>query len=226
MCNKIIVFDVNETLLDTGALNPIFERVFGDERILRQWFSELIIYSQSLTLSGSYMPFGELAVAVLQMVAEIRGTILSEQDINEFRKRLATLPAHPDALPALEMLRAAGFRLVTLTNSSTQAGEKVLEQSGLAHFFEKQFSVEKIKRFKPATENYTSVAQRLGVNADLLRLVAAHTWDILGATACGWKGALVARPGNAVLRVGKQPDIVEKDLIAVAHRIIIIDRPE
>lgn len=33
MCNKIIVFDVNETLLDTGALNPIFERVFGDERI-------------------------------------------------------------------------------------------------------------------------------------------------------------------------------------------------
>ncbi|RRZ86809.1 haloacid dehalogenase type II [Erwinia sp. 198] len=223
MGDKIIVFDVNETLLDTEALNPMFERVFGDERIMRQWFSELIIYSQSFTLSGGYAPFAELAVAVLRMVADIKGATLSEHDINEFRERLATLPAHPDALPALEMLRAAGFRLMTLTNSSTQAGQKVLEQSGLAHFFEKQFSVEEVKRFKPAAENYTSVAQTLGVSADLLRLVAAHSWDLLGATACGWKGALVARPGNAVLRVGKQPDIVEKDLIAVAHRIISID---
>lgn len=60
---RFIVFDVNETLLDIEVLNPFFHRNFGDERIMRQWFSELIIYSQSLTLSGRYTPFGQLAIA-------------------------------------------------------------------------------------------------------------------------------------------------------------------
>lgn len=37
----MIVFDVNETLLDIEILNPFFERTFGDARVMRQWFSEL-----------------------------------------------------------------------------------------------------------------------------------------------------------------------------------------
>jgi 2-haloacid dehalogenase len=36
---RIIVFDVNETLLDVKALEPHFVRLFGDGRALREWFS-------------------------------------------------------------------------------------------------------------------------------------------------------------------------------------------
>jgi 2-haloacid dehalogenase len=49
---SIIVFDVNETLLDITTLEPLFERVFGDRAVLREWFAQLILYSQTLTLSG------------------------------------------------------------------------------------------------------------------------------------------------------------------------------
>ena len=42
---RVIVFDVNETLLDIEILNPFFERIFGDARVMRQWFAELIVYS-------------------------------------------------------------------------------------------------------------------------------------------------------------------------------------
>ncbi|WP_380178542.1 haloacid dehalogenase type II [Kalamiella sp. sgz302252] len=223
MPDQVLVFDVNETLLDIEAVNPIFGRIFNDQQAMRQWFSELILYSQSLTLSGDYHPFGELAVAVLRMVADIRGMQLSERDIAEFSQRMATLPAHRDAAPALEMLSAAGFHMVTLTNSSAEAGQQALAQSGLDRFFARQFSVEEVKRFKPAPENYTHVAQVLGKEARSLRLIAAHNWDVLGAIACGWKGALVTRPGNAALSIGGQPDIVEKDLLALAQRIIDMD---
>ena len=41
--------------------------------------------------------------------------------------------------------------------------------------------------------------------------------------AAGWRAALVTRPGNAALPVGAQPDIIEKDLLAVAKRIFSID---
>lgn len=202
---RVIVFDVNETLLDIEILNPFFERAFGDERVMRQCFAELIIYSQAITLSGGYTPFGQLAVAELRMVAEIRGITLASEQIDEFKNDMGRLPAHRDAAPALDMLRNAGFRMVTLTNSAPDAGQTLLRKAGLAHYFEKQFSVDAVKRFKPATETYGSVAPALGVGADALRLVAAHTWDTLGATAAGWKAALLTRSGNAACLSASSP---------------------
>ena len=59
---SVIVFDVNETLLDIDSLAPLFARLFGDDRILREWFAQLVLYSQTMTLSNLYTPFGELGV--------------------------------------------------------------------------------------------------------------------------------------------------------------------
>ena len=221
---RVIVFDVNETLLDIEILNPFFEKVFGDARVMRQWFAELILYSQAITLSGGYAEFGQIAVAVLQMISQIRAISLGASDVEEFKDRMRELPAHKDAPPALELLSNAGFRLVTLTNSAPAAGTATLEKAGLASYFERQFSVDAVKRFKPAPETYQSVASALATNASSLRLVAAHTWDTMGAMASGWKAALLTRPGNAPLLFGEQPDIIESDLLAIAKRIISADR--
>src|SRR5438093_13226474 len=38
---RIIVFDVNETLLDVGALAPQFQRVFGNAGVAQEWFSNV-----------------------------------------------------------------------------------------------------------------------------------------------------------------------------------------
>lgn len=221
---RVIVFDVNETLLDIEILNPFFESIFGEVRVMRQWFAELILYSPSLTLSGSYSPFGQLGMVVLKMVADIKNISLVENDLDEFKDLLGRLPAHKDVDPALQMLKSSGFRLVTLTNSAPEAGRAVLQKAGLSHYFEKQFSVEAVSRFKPAPETYAGVASALSTDAGSLRLVAAHTWDTLGAMAAGWKTALLTRIGNAPLLIGEQPDIVENDLLAIAHRIVTIDR--
>jgi 2-haloacid dehalogenase len=40
-----IVFDVNETLLDISALEPEFERIFGDGAVIERWFLQLLHYS-------------------------------------------------------------------------------------------------------------------------------------------------------------------------------------
>src|SRR5258705_12751402 len=41
----LIVFDVNETLLDLQTMEPTFERIFGDKRAMRLWFANFIMYS-------------------------------------------------------------------------------------------------------------------------------------------------------------------------------------
>ena len=39
----VIVFDVNETLLDITTLAPLFARLFSDENMLREWFAQLVL---------------------------------------------------------------------------------------------------------------------------------------------------------------------------------------
>jgi hypothetical protein len=57
---RIIVFDVNETLLDVDALKPHFARAFGDELVLREWFSTVLLYSEVASLAGPYADFGAI----------------------------------------------------------------------------------------------------------------------------------------------------------------------
>ena len=218
----ILVFDVNETLLDITTLEPLFERLFGDPGVLREWFAQLILYSQTLTLSGLYTPFGELGVGTLRMVASTRGVTMTDDDINELKTRMNTMPAHPDVVPALTRLRDAGFRMVTLTNSASTASPTPMERAGLSDFFEHSFSVEAVQKFKPAPETYRHVAQALGVDTARLCLVACHLWDTVGAQAAGCRGALVTRPHNAVLPAANvpPPDLSAADLTHLADQIV------
>ncbi len=219
---SIIVFDVNETLLDIDTLAPLFTRLFGHDRILREWFAQLVLYSQTMTLSGFYTPFGELGVGALQMTADIHNITLTNNDIDEFKQRMNAMPAHPDAVPALTKLRDAGFRLVTLTNSASSASPTPLEKAGLSEFFERSFSIESVEKFKPAPETYQMVADELSVETSELCLVACHLWDTVGAQAVGCQGAFLKRPFNAMLPASNVPipDFMASDLVALAEQII------
>ena len=55
-----------------------------------------------------------------------------------------------------------------------------------------------------------------------LCMVAAHSWDTLGAQAVGCSAALVTRTGNAALPLSGllQPEIVEDDMGRVADAMI------
>jgi len=132
---------------------------------------------------------------------------------------MLTLPAHPDVRDGLQTMRDAGLRLVTLTNSAPGAVQQQLTNAGL-NGFERSFSVDTVRRFKPAAEAYRSVADSLGLPIDRLRLVAAHAWDIVGALRAGCAAAFVARPGKVLYPLGPKPDITGPDFRSVAKQII------
>lgn len=220
--SSILVFDVNETLLDITTLEPLFERLFGDANLMREWFAQLILYSQTMTLSELYIPFGELGVGALKMIAHIHGIRIANSDVAELKNRMTSMPAYTDVIPALTRLRDAGFRLVTLTNSPPSDSPTPLEKAGLSEFFDHHFSVESVSRFKPAPETYQMVAKKLSVDTSELCLVACHLWDVIGAQAAGCRGAFVARPYNAIIEAPNvpKPDLIASDLTALAEQII------
>ena len=218
----LIVFDVNETLLDLQTVSPLFERVFGHKSALQLWFANLILYSEALTLARDYVPFTEIGAAVLQMLADTRGVRITAADKKELTDRFATMPAYADVPRALRKLRLAGFHLFTLTNNIVEVQKQQLEHAGIIDQFDNHFSVgvPEVRRHKPAPEVYAYVERQLGVPGSQLFLVACHTWDTLGAVAAGWGAALVKRPGNDVLSVGPQPTLVGADLDDVADQLI------
>jgi len=217
----IIVFDVNETLLDLDSIRPTFDRIFSDPAALRLWFAHLITYSEALTLAGVYVPFTHIGGAVLRMLAATRGITISDADSAELTDRFASMPPHPEVPAALRRLRDHGFRLFTLTDNTLEISGRQLERGGVIDLFERRFSVdETVRRHKPAQEAYHSVAAALEVDPGDICLIASHVWDTIGAQAAGWQAALILRVGNAPLDVGPQPDYIGADLDVIAGQLI------
>ncbi len=57
---RILMFDVNETLLDLAPLKEPFEKAYGRPDALKAWFTTLLQYASVATLTGAYHPFGRL----------------------------------------------------------------------------------------------------------------------------------------------------------------------
>jgi 2-haloacid dehalogenase len=215
---RVCVFDVNETLLDLAALDPLFERVFGDASVRRLWFNQMLQLAFVGTMTDAYATFGEAAGAALKMTEERSGVEISDEDRREILGGLRELPPHPEVPDSLDRLRNAGFRLATLTNSTQEVAEAQIQNAGLADRFEQILSADTAKRLKPAPAPYRMAARALEIPERGMRLVAAHAWDVAGALRAGCAAAFVARqPFDPLV---ERPDVVGADLAEVADGII------
>jgi 2-haloacid dehalogenase len=220
---RVVVFDVNETLLDLRALDPVFARIFGDVAARREWFAQFLQSAFVATITDAYRPFGQIGMAALEMVAARRGTSVSDEERRVVADGMASLPPHPEVRASLERLRDAGFRLAALTNSTVDVAEAQLANAGLRDRLEQVLSADAAGRLKPAPEPYRMAAERLGVEVAQVRLVAAHAWDVTGALRAGCAAAFVARPGMVLDPLAPAPDVVGADLAEIAERIIDVE---
>jgi 2-haloacid dehalogenase len=217
---RVCVFDVNETLLDLGALDPQFERVFGDASTRQAWFGQFLTSWLTAMVTGVYQEFGTIGGTALEMIAERQGVELSDEDKGQILSGMQELPPHPEVEENLARLRDADIRLAALTNSTQQVADAQVDNSGLREYFDQVLSADTVQRLKPAPEPYRMAAESLGVEIGQVRLVAAHAWDVAGALQVGCAAAFVARPGMVLNPLFERPDVVGSDLREVADGIL------
>ena len=222
---SVLVFDVNETLLDLSVLGEPFAEAFGDASPLGEWFARLLHGSLVTTLTDAYEDFGVIGRRALEVVAARRGVSLSDERRDAILGMMRRLPPHPEVPTALATLRKAGFPLAALTNSSGATARAQLEHAGLLEMFDHVLSVEEVRRFKPAPEPYLMAAGRLGVPPEQMRMVAAHDWDVWGAMRAGCAAAYIARREIPFV-IGEPPDIVGRDLASVVEQVLRLDEPK
>lgn len=218
---KVIIFDVNETMLDLAPLKTSVGKALGGrEDLLPLWFSTMLHYSLVETLTDDFHTFGEIGTAALMMVAERQGIELTREDAKSaIVTPLRSLPPHQEVATGLKLLAEDGFRLVSLTNSSAEGAETQLRNAGLTNLLEKRYSVEPVKKYKPHPAPYQMVLDDLGVRPEEAMLVAAHAWDLAGAKKVGLQTAFIARPGASLYPNVAKPDYVEKNLLELVRAL-------
>ncbi len=217
---ELLVFDVNETLLDLSPLKIDFEDVFGKSAPMGEWFARMLHGSLVSNQLDDYRAFGVIGVEALLLVAERHGVDLDEATATEVVTRLAILPAHLDVIPALERLLDAGFRTAALTNGSTKAANVQIENAGLHTFIQRVVSVEEVGRFKPDPSTYRHAAQVMDLHVSQSMLISAHDWDVVGALSAGAQGAFVRRPGTIWTLPTPVPAVTGTDLREIADLLV------
>lgn len=220
----ILVFDVNETLLDLSGLDDVFGDVFSlpdaDGRSVREdWFTELLHQALVTTVTGPFVDFGTLAKSAMRVTAFRQNHELSEAHVEAVMQAVRTLPPHEDVVPALDRLAEASIPLVALSNGTPDALDAQLRNAGLTDRFDRIVSAQASGRLKPAAEPYLWVAEHLGVEPDELWMVAAHAWDTTGALRAGLRAAFVRRPGKHIAPVDSKPDVAGDTLVDVAEQL-------
>jgi 2-haloacid dehalogenase len=174
-----IVFDANGTLFDLRAAAPFV----GGETALQAWFQRVLHGAATVTITGAWAHFDELAAGALATTCAELG--LDGVDQEAALAELGRLPLQPDALEAAE--RADG-RAAILTNGTAATTRKLVERARLP--IETILTCEEVRAYKPAAPPYRLVRERLGKDAVL---VAAHAWDVAGARSAGLRAIWVDR---------------------------------
>ena len=218
--DELLVFDVNETLLDVRAMAPAFEARFGDASLLPTWFAQMLRNSLVATVTGRYAPFHDQGTDALVTTALRNGHEISWDDAAAIVTGMKALPPHPDVVAGLTRLHDAGTRMIALTNSAPEYLAAQMAHAGLTDVFERLLSVDAVGAFKPSPRTYGYAADEMGVELAAMRMVAAHDWDISGAMRAGMRGAFIARPGAFVGPLEERADIVVPDIGALADALL------
>ncbi|MGI9016809.1 MAG: haloacid dehalogenase type II [Euzebya sp.] len=218
----VIVFDVNETLLDLSGLDQPMRKVFGDRagEVKRLWFARLLHTSTVMTMLGTWQDFGTIGRAVLVDLGQRLDLEVSEDQADEIVGIMAKLSAHEDVRPGLVQLTGAGLSLVALTNSGQATAEAQLTSAGIDDLFDDILSVDAVLRFKPDTAVYDHVRDHLEQRASDLVMVATHDWDCAGALKAGWRAGYVHRPGQAYNPLLQPPTFRGEDMIDLAQTML------
>jgi len=219
---KLLIFDVNETLLDMSPLKDSINTALKNDCAFDIWFPTLLQYSLVETLTKNYKDFSEIAGATLKMISIKLDIQLSDTNIKDILSPITKLTAYPEVTNCLKILKENGFKLVALSNGKPQVVNDQLKYAQIHHFFDKVLSIEEVKNYKPHATTYHCAYSLMNILPEDSMLIAAHGWDIAGAKRAGIQAAFISRPGKSLYPLAMQPEIIGSNLKEITESLLKI----
>jgi 2-haloacid dehalogenase len=186
----LVAFDLYGTLLAIEKLESALEAIVGGDarKLLADWRKAQLARTWELNERGDYEPFGDVTARALAQVAPRLGPQVMERACRAW----LTVPAHPDAAPALRQLRAAGVRCAVLSNGTAPMIRAAVEAAGL--LIDEVRSVDEVRVYKPDARVYALLDQMAARDRTLF--VSSNGWDVDGCKKTGRTVAYVDRGGS------------------------------
>jgi 2-haloacid dehalogenase len=198
MTPSLVVFDLFGTLLDISSLGSSVGTLLGEERadlLVERWRQKQIAYSFAISLMERYSDFDEITSLALDYSLASLELAPDEQVRKKLCDAWLELRAYPDATLALEALRSRGMRTAVLTNGTLETAKRALSNSGLDRLLHDVWSVDEVRRYKPARDVYRLAVLRSGFSANRIGFVSSNGWDATGAAAFGFRVVWCNRSG-------------------------------
>jgi 2-haloacid dehalogenase len=224
---KALTFDVFGTILDLGgSLMPFIARFLEAKgasvfpsRFWDQWRARQRIeqYQDNIMMLG-HSGYLETARRAFVYTLALNGVQASPDEVKEFMRAWQELSPFPEVVPGLERLKTR-YRLVALSNGEPHFLDHLVKNR-IRWKFAEVISVQVVGAFKPHPGIYLRAAGILRLEVNECLMVSANSFDVMGARACGYRGAFVNRYGLPYEDTPYQPDVVVKDFKELADALL------
>lgn len=191
---RAFVFDAYGTLFDVHAAVARYRDAAGTEadRFSEIWRLKQLEYAWMLSAAGHYVDFWTLTERALDH-AFARCPSVDRKLRPALLDCYFKLDAFPDARAALAALKAKGVRTAILSNGSPKMLSAAVENAKLGGELDAVLSVDAIRLYKPAARVYAMVTDAFAVKPADVAFVSSNRWDVMGATAFGFRCVWVNR---------------------------------
>jgi 2-haloacid dehalogenase len=221
---KALVFDQYGTIVDmqkglAQAVTPFLKQKgwTGEPNSFVTWwrrthFENSMIDALCDRGHTAYREIGQRAVSHVMDRCGIRYT---GNEVRWLVSEIEKLKPFPDVVPALETLRAKGYRLAILSNGDRDMLKAAGPHIGFA--FDQVISVEEAGTFKPHWKTYAKAEEILGEERVRILFVANHAFDCIGAKSYGMRTAFIDRRKRPFGHTPHQPDLVVASFAELAE---------
>lgn len=161
-----------------------------------------------------HTPYRQIGHRAVSYVMDRCGFDYSQDEVRWLVSEIERLKPFPDVIAALEKLRAAGLKLVILSNGDRDMLEAAKEYIGFP--FDDVISVQEAGYFKPHWKTYATAEERIGEERSSILFVANHAFDCIGAKSYGMRTAFIDRRRRPFGETPHQPDLIVKDFAELA----------
>ncbi|NKB66850.1 MAG: haloacid dehalogenase type II [Candidatus Latescibacteria bacterium] len=224
---QALTFDLFGTVLDLGgSLTPYIADYLRDkesqvpaERLWDHWRSRqrLEQYQDNILMLG-HSGYLETVRRALVYVLALENIDIAEGDVERLMAAWQELRPFADVRQALEKLQTR-YRLVALSNGEADFLAH-LAHNRIGWEFDRIISVEEVGAFKPHPGVYRRAAQALRLEMGQCLMVSANSFDVMGARACGMRGAFVNRNGLPYEETSFRPDVEVGNFTELAAALV------
>lgn len=224
---KALTFDLFGTILDLGGSLTPFIATFlqrkgsnvDPKQFWEQWrYRQRIEQYQDNILMLGHSGYLETARRAFVYTLALNGVQASPDAVTEFMRAWQELSPFPEVVQALQRLKTR-YKLVVLSNGEPHFLDHLMKNR-VRWAFDEVISVQVVGAFKPHPGIYLRAAGLLRLELNECLMVSANSYDVMGARACGYRGAYVNRYGLPYEDSPYRPDVVVKDFKELADVLL------